>query len=75
MKNDLIDRGVKTAVEALLGSLIPQIVVILANIVDYDFSNWKAWLIPLVTSALSTAISAGWNSIQHCKIKTEEEIK
>lgn len=73
MKKNILERAMKTAVEALLASLIPQIVIILSNIVDYDFANWKAWAIPLITSALATAISAGWNAWQNAKVQESEE--
>ena len=34
-----------------------------AHFVNWDFSNWKTWLLPLIGGALSAAICAVWNFI------------
>lgn len=65
MKRNVVERAAKTAVEAFFGVLIPQIVAIIGNIVDYNFADWRVWLLPIVSSALATAISAGWNAWQN----------
>lgn len=60
--NDLWQRALKTFVQAFLGVLIPQIVMMLNNYMDFDWANWTTYL-PLITGALAAGISAGWNAI------------
>lgn len=60
---DLWSRAGKTAVQAFFGVLIPQIVMILTNILDYDWSQWQIWALPIITGALAAGISAGWNAL------------
>jgi len=61
--NDLWQRAGKTAVQAFFGVLIPQIVLILINVLEYDWTNWTIWGLPIITGALAAGISAGWNAI------------
>lgn len=61
--NDIWQRALKTFVQAFLGVLIPQIVLILSNIFDYDWNNWLAWVLPIITGALAAGISAAWNGL------------
>lgn len=61
--NDIWQRAGKTAVQAFLGALVPQIVLILTNVLDYDWANWKVWLLPIITGAIAAGISAGWNAL------------
>lgn len=61
--NDLWQRAGKTAVQAFFGVLIPQIVLILTNVLDYDWNNWITWVLPIVTGAFAAGISAGWNAL------------
>ena len=58
---DIIIRALKTFVQAFLGILIPEIVLILQN--PDMWSDWKAVLIPFVASGLAAGISAVWNLI------------
>lgn len=60
---DIGSRAAKTFVQAFLGALIPQIALILTNILEYDWANWKVWLLPIVTGAIAAGISATWNNI------------
>lgn len=61
--NDLWSRAGKTAVQAFFGVLIPQVVLILTNVLEYDWSQWYVWGLPIITGALAAAISAGWNAL------------
>lgn len=63
MITDLWQRAGKTAVQAFFGVLIPQVVLILTNVLDYDWSNWIVWGLPIITGALAAGISAGWNAL------------
>lgn len=63
MITDLWQRAGKTAVQAFFGVLIPQIVLILTNVLDYDWNNWIVWGLPIITGALAAGISAGWNAL------------
>lgn len=59
--NDLWQRAGKTFVQAFLGVLIPQIVMMLNNYMDFDWTQWTTYL-PLITGALAAGISAAWNA-------------
>lgn len=71
--NDLWERAGKTAVQAFFGILIPQIVLILSNVLEYDWQNWTVWALPIITGALAAAISAGWNALINASAKEKED--
>lgn len=71
--NDLWQRAGKTFIQAFFGVLIPQIVLILSNILDYDWSKWYVWGLPIVTGALAAGISAGWNAIINANDKEKSK--
>ncbi len=60
---DLWSRAGKTFVQAFFGVLIPEVVLILTNVMEYDWSNWISWGLPIITGALAAGISAAWNTI------------
>jgi hypothetical protein len=68
--NDLWQRALKTFVQAFLGVLIPQIVMMLNNYADFDWTKWTTYL-PLITGALAAGISAAWNGIINATDKKE----
>ena len=59
---DVGSRALKTFVQAFFGVLIPQIVMMLNNYMDFDWSAWTTYL-PLITGGLAAGISAAWNGI------------
>ena len=59
---DIGSRALKTFVQAFLGVLIPQIVMMLNNYMEFDWGSWTTYL-PLITAALAAGISAAWNGI------------
>ena len=59
MKDWLI-RALKTFVQTFLGVLLPEFCVVLKTGVPEGSSMW-AMLAPVLTAALSAAISAVWN--------------
>lgn len=61
-------RALKTFVQAFLGVLIPQIVMMLNNYMDFDWGNWTTYL-PIITGALAAGISAAWNGIINASSK------
>ena len=65
---DVKSRAIKTFVQAFLGAIIPQVVLILTNILDYDWSNWLVWGLPIITGAIAAGISAAWNSLQNASV-------
>ena len=73
--NDIWSRAGKTFVQAFFGVLIPQIVLILTNVMDYDWSKWYVWGIPIISGALASAISVTWNSIINEADKKKNEDK
>lgn len=58
---DIAIRALKTFVQAFLGILIPEVILILNN--QEMWSDWKAVLIPFVASGCAAGISAVWNMI------------
>ena len=63
MINDIFSRAAKTFVQAFVGFLIPEIVLILNNITNYDFGDWKTWALPIICGALAAGFSAIQNTI------------
>lgn len=61
--NDLWSRAGKTFVQAFFGALIPQIVLILTHVLEYDWGNFLTWGLPIISGALAAGISAAWNGI------------
>ena len=61
-------RALKTFVQAFLGVLIPQIVMMLNNYMDFDWTQWTTYL-PIITGALAAGISAAWNGIINASSK------
>lgn len=58
---DWIVRALKTFVQATVAYFVANIAMITQHVVDWDFSNWKGWLMPILVGALSAGISAVWN--------------
>ena len=66
MKDWLI-RALKTFVQAFFGVLVPQIIMMLNNYMEFDWGKWTTYL-PLITAALAAGISAVWNLVlEHSK--------
>lgn len=65
---DVGSRILKTFVEALLGSALPQLVMMLNNYMEFDWGSWTTYL-PLITAALAAGISAAWNGIINASSK------
>lgn len=59
---DITIRALKTFVQAFFGVLIPEIVAMLNNYMDFDWSKWTTYL-PLIVAGLSAGISAVWNTV------------
>ena len=68
---DVGRRAAKTFVQAFLGAIIPQVVLILTHVFDYDWSNWLTWGFPIITGALAAGISAAWNGIINAADRSE----
>lgn len=58
---DWVIRSIKTFVEAFLGVLIPVVVLVLNNIVDYDLHKIWVVLFPAICAGLAAGITAVWN--------------
>lgn len=63
MINDIVSRALKTFIQAFVGFLIPEIILILNNITNYDFADWKTWVLPIICGALAAGFSAIQNNI------------
>ena len=62
-KKELRERVLKTFVEAFLAVLLPDVGIIVNQIVN-EREVWWAVLLPVVASALAAGISAAWNTIR-----------
>lgn len=70
---DWVIRAAKTFVQTFLGVLLPEFCVVLKSGVP-EGSSMRAMLAPVLTAALSAAISAVWNwSLQSSKPPKEKE--
>lgn len=73
---DWIIRALKTFVQATVAYFVANIALITQHVVEWDFSDWKGWLMPIIVGAGSAGISAVWNVILESieKKKTEAMI-
>lgn len=73
---DWIIRALKTFVQSTVAYFVANIALISQHFVDWDFSNWKGWLMPILVGGVSAGIAAVWNVIleQLDKKKTEQMI-
>ena len=62
MKDWLI-RAIKTFVQATVAYFVANIAMIANHVVNWDFADWKGWLLPIIVGAGSAGISAVWNII------------
>ncbi len=67
---DTLQRALKTFVQAFCGILVPEIVMMLNNYMDFDWTKWTTYL-PLITGGLAAGISAVWNTIINATSKEE----
>ncbi len=73
---DWIIRALKTFVQATVAYFVANAALITQHVVEWNFSDWKGWALPLITGAISAGISAVWNVIleQIDKKKTEQMV-
>ena len=73
---DWVIRASKTFVQATVAYFVANVALITQHVVEWDFSDWKGWLMPILVGALSAGISAVWNVIleQIDKKKTEQMV-
>ena len=73
---DWVIRALKTFVQATVAYFVANIAMIANHVVNWDFTDWKGWLMPILIGALSAGISAVWNIILESmnSKKIEEEI-
>lgn len=73
---DWIVRALKTFVQATVAYFVANAALITQHVVEWNFSDWKGWALPLITGAISAGISAVWNVIleQIDKKKTEQMV-
>lgn len=60
---DFLVRAAKTFIQAFIPVIIANIALIGNHIVNWDFSDWKGWLAPILISAVAAGIAAIWNLI------------
>lgn len=69
---DWMARALKTFVQAFLGVLIPQLVLILQNGLPETGIALRTALLPVVSAALAAAISAVWNLLLESEKQRKE---
>ena len=62
-KKEVIERAVKTFIEAFFCVFIPELVAILNGGFPDISVAWKVFA-PVISAALATAISATWNTVE-----------
>ena len=74
---DWIIRALKTFVQATVAYFVANIALITQHVVEWNFADWKGWLMPILIGALSAGISAVWNIILENieKKKTDQMIE
>lgn len=60
---DWVIRTIKTFVQATIAYFIANISLITSHVVEWDFTDWKGWLMPILSGALASGICAAWNII------------
>ena len=60
---DWLVRALKTFVQTTAAYLMANVTVILTHLVEWNFTDWKGWLLPIIVGAGSAGISAVWNII------------
>lgn len=72
---DWIIRALKTFVQATVAYFVANAALITQHVVEWNFSDWKGWALPLITGAISAGIAAAWNIIleKMNERKTEEK--
>ena len=60
---DFLIRAAKTFMQAFISVIVLNITAIMTHVVNWDFSDWKGWLAPILIAALAAGIAALWNFI------------
>lgn len=69
-------RAIKTFVQATVAYFMANIALIAKHVVDWDFADWKGWLLPILVGALSAGISAAWNiALEQANTKKKKQLK
>ena len=72
---DWVIRAIKTFVQATVAYFVANIAMIANHVVNWDFTDWKGWLLPILTGCVSAGIAAVWNIILEALNKTKIEGK
>ncbi len=71
---DILQRAAKTFVQAFVPVIAANAALIGTHIVNWDWTNCEAWLVPIVISAVAAGLSALWNALINAwNKKTEKE--
>ena len=60
---DILQRALKTFVQAFIPVIIANAALIWGHIASWDWADWKAWLLPVIISAVAAGLSALWNAL------------
>ena len=60
---DIMQRALKTFVQAFIPVIIANAALIGSHIASWDWADWKAWLLPVLISAVAAGLSALWNAL------------
>lgn len=72
---DFLVRAAKTFIQAFIPVIIANTTMIMTHVVNWDFADWKGWLMPIIISAVAAGIAAIWNLIlEKINARTQAQI-
>ena len=72
---DFLVRAAKTFIQAFIPVIVANIAMIMTHVVNWDFADWKGWLMPILISAVAAGIAAIWNLIlEKINARTQAQI-
>lgn len=72
---DFLVRAAKTFIQAFIPVIVANTAMIMTHVVNWDFADWKGWLMPIIISAVAAGIAAIWNLIlEKINAKTQAQI-
>lgn len=72
---DFLVRAAKTFIQAFIPVIVANITMIMTHVVNWDFADWKGWLMPIIISAVAAGIAAIWNLIlEKINARTQAQI-
>ena len=61
---DWLLRSLKTFIQSFFAYIFMNWGIVHNRLVEWNFTDWQSWVLPLIGAALSFAICAAWNGIK-----------